>query len=58
METFLQILEAAVIGIVVAMAVVFVVVMALCAIAPLFIGKDSTSGNRPLVKLGEGRGSR
>jgi hypothetical protein len=54
METFLQILEAAVIGIVVAMAVVFVVVMALCAIAPLFISKDMTEGDDPAVKIGQG----
>ena len=38
--------------------VFFGVILAVCAIAPLFISKSSTSGNRPLVKLGEGRGSR
>ena len=39
------------------MGVALFVVMALCAIAPLFISKDSTAGEQPLVKLGEGRGS-
>lgn len=32
------------------------VVLAVCAIAPLFISKDSTTGSNPLVRLGEGRG--
>lgn len=33
-------------------------VLAVCAIAPLFISKDSTTGKQPLIRLGEGRGSR
>lgn len=40
----------------VVLGVFFVVVLAVCAIAPLFISKDSTTGRKPLVRLGEGRG--
>jgi len=54
METILQIIEAAVFGTVVAMGVFLVVVIALCAIAPLFISKDMTEGDKPLLKIGQG----
>lgn len=35
---------------------VLFVVLFMCAISPLCITKESTSGEQPLVKLGEGRG--
>ena len=54
METILQILEAAVFGTVVAMGVFLVVVIAVCAIAPLFITDDMTEGDDPAVKIGQG----
>lgn len=38
------------------LGVFFGVVLAVCAIAPLFISKDSTTGKQPLIRLGEGRG--
>ena len=42
--------------ILVVLGVALFVVLAVCAIAPLFISKDSTTGSNPLVRLGEGRG--
>ena len=40
--------------IVVILAVGVAAVMALCAIAPLFISKDMTEGDDPAVKIGQG----
>ena len=40
--------------ILVVLGVALFVVLAVCAIAPLFITKDMTEGDEPAVKIGQG----